>query len=114
MAEVCSKTEISPKKRKVEDGDCNEKQERIDSQETRFDGFQTKRVLMENAQRKIICVEGAFSGREEPAVVILEKTPLTETTAKEILCNKTSTQCILDNDIYGTFHLYPDPQVNGT
>ena len=79
---------------------------------SRFAGFELGRVLSDNSERKMMVVTGRFSGREDEAVVVVEKSPLTPDTVKQMLTNKTRTELTLQNDIYGTFQCFPPPSSN--
>ena len=79
-----------------------------------FKNFELLRVLNENSQRKMVCLEGKFGADDtNKAVVIMEKTPFSEDIARQILTKDTQTHRDIQNDIYGTLQLYPQPQLNG-
>ena len=108
----------SLEKRKAEaDGDnaANVKRQNIGngSAEYLFKDFEVVRVLNENSHSKMICVEGRYSGKEEPAIVLLEKTPFDEDTTREILNEEAKVTTNFHNDIYRAAQMYPNPSLNG-
>ncbi|TSV15274.1 m7GpppX diphosphatase [Bagarius yarrelli] len=72
--------------------------------------FEVGRVLRDSTREKTIFVHGKIDDQE--AIVILEKTPITEDVLPEML--KTSTQTLeMRNDIYSTYKLRPPPHLSG-
>ncbi|XP_060764297.1 m7GpppX diphosphatase [Neoarius graeffei] len=73
-------------------------------------GFEVGRILRDSVREKNIFVHGKIDDQE--AVIILEKTPITQEILPEML--KNSTQILeMKNDIYSTFQLRPPPHLNG-
>ncbi|XP_053500877.1 m7GpppX diphosphatase [Ictalurus furcatus] len=78
--------------------------------ERSISGFEVGRILRESAREKNIFVHGKLDDQE--AVIILEKTPITQDVLQEML--KNSTQMLeMRNDIYSTYQLRPPPHLNG-
>ena len=80
---------------------------------TSFGGFHTTKVLNEDSERKSIFLLGRFGESGNDAVVILNKTPLSEELAKDMLTETSALKNIMQNDIYGTYELFPKPDLNG-
>ena len=92
------------------------KRMKIDETVAVFDNFVIEETLAEFSDTKRVCIKGKFSGgdnEEKVAVVILEKTPFDEKTNKFILSSSTSTESVIDNDIYKTYTSYPSNEYNG-
>ncbi|KAJ9579719.1 hypothetical protein L9F63_004645 [Diploptera punctata] len=87
--------------------------ESIHSVLTNFGNFQQKRILSENSQRKIICVEGTFSDKEGSAIVLLEKKPFSEEILKNTLTAESVVNKEFSNDIYGFYECFPKEKYNG-
>ena len=47
--------------------------------------FMYFRLLNENSRSKMMCIAGQFDGSDDAAIVIMEKTPFSDDTAKAIL-----------------------------
>ncbi|XP_064606734.1 m7GpppX diphosphatase-like [Liolophura sinensis] len=77
-----------------------------------FEGFKIDKVLNDNPQNKILFLQGRFDGSENKAVVLLEKTPFCTDNANHLLCKDTNLKETLQNDIYHTYDVYPDPKLN--
>ncbi|KAI5624523.1 m7GpppX diphosphatase [Silurus asotus] len=70
--------------------------------------FKLEGILRESAREKSIFVQGKLD--EQEAIIILEKTPITQAVVPELLL---STQVLeMKNDIYSTYHLQPPPNLN--
>ncbi|XP_077387525.1 m7GpppX diphosphatase [Festucalex cinctus] len=118
MADISTKRENNPeasddfsqrtKKTKTdhEDGQGENGEE---SGKNVLSGFQTTTVLSDSAREKTIFVHGKLA--EQNAVVILEKTPISEDTLSEIFTASTLTLDIR-NDIYSTYRLQAPPHLN--
>lgn len=76
-------------------------------QQLDFDRFRLKRILMNDTQRKMIAVEGNFDGRQEPAVVVMEKYAFDETSVLNVCNGRTKLEKNLDNDVYKSFTCVP-------
>ena len=85
---------------------------------TNFKGFKVKNVLREDADRKLIAVEGTFEDREgddgSTAVVILEKTPFSSEKMPQILSSSSQMNQQFRNDIYGMYDCLIPPENNVT
>lgn len=75
--------------------------------------FNPKRILSENSQRKLICVEGEFSGKEGNAIVLLEKKAFTEANVKLLCDDKSTLKKEFINDVYGSYEFFPSIELNG-
>lgn len=80
---------------------------------TSFGEFRTTKVLNEDSQWKSMVLLGRFGKSDKDAVVILNKTPLSEELAKEMLTETSVLRNIMQNDIYGTYELLPKQELNG-
>lgn len=76
-------------------------------QQLDFDRFRLKRILMNDTQRKMIAVEGNFDGRQEPAVVVMEKYAFNEASVLNVCNARTKLEKNLDNDVYKSFTCVP-------
>lgn len=75
--------------------------------------FELKRILQNNAQKKLICVEGKFKDHEGSAIVLLEKKAFVEEGLDEYLFNETSKLVKeFENDLYGNYNCFPSPKFN--
>ncbi|XP_077996338.1 m7GpppX diphosphatase-like [Glandiceps talaboti] len=99
MAESTSSSSPN-KKRKHDDVDAD------------FQNFTVCNILNENVQSKTLFVEGRFDGSDDPAVVLLEKTPFDKHTIENMLA-KTNLTTVMHNDIYGVYTGLPPPDSNG-
>ena len=75
--------------------------------------FQITEVLNQNAQVKSIVLRGRYSDKPDDAVLILEKTPFSVDSVKEVFCEETGVEVILQNDIYNSMKIFPPPFCNG-
>ncbi|XP_077588828.1 m7GpppX diphosphatase [Stigmatopora nigra] len=115
MADVSTKrenngavsNELSPKTKKTKTDHENDRGE--NGNKSVLSGFQTITVLSDSAREKTIFVHGKLA--DENAVVILEKTPITEDNLSEIFTSSTL-ELDLKNDIYSTYRLQASPHLN--
>lgn len=68
------------------------------------------RTLSENAQNKTFAYEGLYN--EKPAVVVLEKTQMSESMVKDMIEDPTPLEVDTINDIYGSYAFHPSPALN--
>ncbi|XP_077466381.1 m7GpppX diphosphatase-like [Stigmatopora argus] len=118
MADVSTKrenngavsNELSPKTKKTKtDHEKDRGENGSKSEKTVLSGFQTITVLSDSAREKTIFVHGKLA--DQNAVVILEKTPITEDALSEIFTSSTL-ELDLRNDIYSTYRLQASPHLN--
>ncbi|XP_015517190.1 m7GpppX diphosphatase [Neodiprion pinetum] len=75
--------------------------------------FQLKRVLNNNAQKKLLCVEGTFADHDGAAIVLLEKKAFVEEKLDEHLFNESSKLSKeFENDVYGNYNCFPSIEHN--
>lgn len=75
--------------------------------------FVFKRVLNDNSQRKLICVEGEFADKKGATILLLEKKAFTVENVK-LLCNEQSRlKKGFINDVYGSYEVFPQADLNG-
>ena len=82
-----------------------------------FKGFKVKKVLMENADKKLMAIQGEFEGRGEDgstAIVILEKAPFAVETISNVLSDDSKLEKQFRNDIYGLYDCYLPKELNRT
>ena len=83
-----------------------------------FEGFKVVKVLMENADRKLMAVQGTFKNRkdnkESTAVVVLEKSPFAAEHIANVLSENSKLNKQFQNDIYGLYDCYIPSQMNRT
>ncbi|EFN79752.1 m7GpppX diphosphatase [Harpegnathos saltator] len=120
MAEKCAVN--------IDDGDCPatkriklEDKKNADENEdsvcerTDLSDFNVTRVLQNNCARKLICVEGTFKDRADPAIVLLEQKsfPSDKVSLKKgFFSEKTIYQKNCANDIYGNYDCFPAEEYN--
>lgn len=91
------------KKRKIS-------QENSDEYQKLMRGFEMVKVLNKNAQAKTMCILGRCG--DEKAVVVLEKTPFSEESARQMFSEEIDFDVILQNDIYSSAKIYLPPELN--
>lgn len=77
-----------------------------------FDNFRAVSILNQDAQQKTIYLHGKTHekhGEEGDAVLIMERTPFSEKTLRDVMSPETSLSIILKNDLYTSMTLYPKP-----
>lgn len=74
--------------------------------------FVFKRILTGNSQRKLICVEGEFEGKEGSSVILLEKKAFTEDNVKLLCSNQSVLKKEFINDVYGSYEFFPKTELN--
>lgn len=62
---------------------------------------------MNDAQRKMIAVEGSFEGQPEPAVIVMEKYAFDENFILNVCNAQTKLKQNLKNDVYMSFTCVP-------
>ncbi|XP_061644408.1 m7GpppX diphosphatase [Phyllopteryx taeniolatus] len=102
--------ELSPKNKKTKtDHENSQGENGKESEENVLSGFQTTTVLSDSTREKTIFVHGKLDNQN--AVVILEKTPITEDALAEIFTASTL-KLDMRNDIYSTYRLQAPPHLN--
>ena len=83
-----------------------------------FEGFQVVKVLRENADQKLMAVQGIFRGKtvgdESTAVVVLEKSPFAADQIADVLSAQSVLKKQFKNDIYGLYECYIPSAMNRT
>ena len=83
-----------------------------------FEGFKVTKVLMENADRKLMAIQGTFEGKQEGddsnAVVVLEKAPFAADQIANVLSAQSGLKKQFRNDIYGLYDCYIPSTMNRT
>lgn len=74
--------------------------------------FRSSLVLSEASLSHLCCYPVINQLGDQDAVVILEKTPITEDTLTELFSGSRLT-LDMKNDIYSTYRLQPPPHLNG-
>ena len=74
--------------------------------------FSLKRILMEDTDKKLVYVEAAVRGSQDPAVLVLEKLPWTSEDVAGALSGETGARQEFNNDIYGQYGLSVRPEFN--
>ncbi|KAJ3588102.1 hypothetical protein NHX12_011697 [Muraenolepis orangiensis] len=102
----------TPKRLKVDsEAESSGNEEELQSDTNILCGFKTTTVLKDSAREKAIFLHGKLDGQE--AVVILQKTPITEDTVAEMLSDGSSRLTLeMRNDIYSTYQLQPPAHLN--
>lgn len=110
-------TECSPaKKIKLDAENGTESDNSIHETEINLSTFELTQVLQNNCTRKQICLLGTFKGREDPAIVFLEKKnfPVEKACLEEgFFGSGTTLKKIFRNDIYGNYEYSPIAEHNG-
>ena len=85
---------------------------------TNFHGFKVQKILMENADRKLMAIQGTFENREgddgSTAVVVLEKTPFAADKIADVLSTPSQLKKQFRNDIYGLYDCFIPSEINNT
>ena len=68
------------------------------------------RTLSENGQNKLFAYEGLYN--EKPAVVVLEKTQMSESVVRDLIEDPTPLEVDFVNDVYGAYAFHPNPALN--
>ncbi|XP_014478992.1 PREDICTED: m7GpppX diphosphatase [Dinoponera quadriceps] len=100
-----------------DDGRKNDSIEKVDGvcEHTNLSGFKMTRVLQNNCARKLICVEGTFEDRADPAIVLLEQKsfPNDEMFLKKgFFSEKATYQKNCANDVYENYDCFPAQEYN--
>ncbi|CAG9824392.1 unnamed protein product [Phaedon cochleariae] len=71
--------------------------------------FKVTKVLQNNTNRKVVCLQGTFESKEGDAVVILEKTAFAEENLNNTDCFtvENTLEKVFQNDIYGDYKYFP-------
>lgn len=72
-----------------------------------FSQFCLKRILMNDAHRKMIAVEGNFDRQPESAVVVMEKYAFDEAAVMNVCNASTKLKTNMENDVYKSFSCVP-------
>ena len=78
--------------------------------EVRMSQIKFVRTLSDNAHSKLFAYEGLYN--EKPAVVVLEKTQMSESQVKEMIEDHTPLEVDFVNDVYGSYAFHPNPALN--
>lgn len=107
------------KRVKLEDNDAIKKKNTTEKdgvcERTNLSSFVVTRVLQNNCSRKLICVEGIFEDREDPAIVLLEQKSFPNDKVflkKGFFSEKTIYQKNCANDVYGNYDCFPAEEYN--
>ena len=83
-----------------------------------FEGFKVVKVLMENADRKLMAIQGTFENKKEGddtnAVIVLEKSPFAADQIANVLTAQSKLSKQFRNDIYGLYDCYIPSALNRT
>ncbi|XP_012260651.2 m7GpppX diphosphatase [Athalia rosae] len=99
---------VNPKKFKSENEDSKRIENTVHQNLKDLSKFKLKRVINNNAQKKLLCVEGTFTGYDGSALVLLEKKAFVEDNLDEHLFNDSSILSKeFENDLYGNYNCFP-------
>jgi len=107
----------SDQKNTVENADEKQSNGGVCETELNLSSFEVTRVLQNNCARKMICIEGKFEDREDPAVVLLEQKSFSydkSTLKKGYFNENTIFRKYLANDIYKNYDCFPTEEYNST
>lgn len=78
--------------------------------------FRVEKVLHNNTNRKVVCLQGAFDSVDGVGLIILEKTAFQEDILtqnnKEFFSEENCLKKYFHNDIYGDYEYYPKTELN--
>lgn len=78
--------------------------------------FKVEKVLHNNTNRKVVCLQGAFDSIDGIGLIVLEKTAFEEDTFtqknKEFFSEENCLKKYFHNDIYGNYEYYPKTELN--
>ncbi|XP_012278958.1 m7GpppX diphosphatase [Orussus abietinus] len=107
----CSK----PKKARLEDGTSEQSDDSVHETLKNLSTFRVKRILSNNTQKKVMCVEGTFENRKGPAIVLFERKsfPNDEIFLKTLFNEETPLHKEFRNDVYGKYECFLTEKYNG-
>lgn len=82
---------------------------------TDLKSFKFEKVLSNNTNRKVVCLQGSFESCEGVGIVVLEKTAFEEGDFKEdnqYFAKNNSLKKLFHNDIYGNYEYFPELELN--
>ncbi|KAF5279437.1 hypothetical protein FQA39_LY05547 [Lamprigera yunnana] len=103
--------ESNPKRIKLDEQPTNEVQNPL----TNLSDFKLAKILHNNTNRKLVCLQGTFGDSEDIALITLEKTAFAEDTFhkdNEYFGEKSSLKQVFLNDIYGNYEFFPKLDLN--
>lgn len=77
--------------------------------------FKLKKVLSNNTNRKVVCLQGSFEASDGVGIVVLEKTAFEDGDFKEdseYFNEDSSLKKLFHNDIYGNYEYFPKVELN--
>lgn len=79
--------------------------------------FKVRKVLSNNTNRKVVCLEGSFDCKEGVGLIVLEKTAFqdedfTNEGGSDYFTEKSVLKKQFHNDIYGNYEFYPKADLN--
>lgn len=108
-------SELVSKKVKCEE--CTENgTENIHNSLHDLSSFKVKKILSNNTNRKVVCLEGSFDCKEGVGLIVLEKNAFKEEDftkdRSDYFTDKSVLKKEFHNDIYGNYEYYPKVEVN--
>lgn len=94
----------------------NTSEESVHNQLSDLSTFKFKKVLSNNTNRKVVCLQGSFDASDGVGIVVLEKTAFEEGDFKddtEYFSEGSSLKKVFHNDIYGNYEYFPKVELNG-
>lgn len=77
--------------------------------------FKFEKVLSNNTNRKVVCLQGSFESADGVGIVVLEKSAFEEgdfTEDSEYFDEESSLKKLFHNDIYGNYEYFPKVELN--
>lgn len=78
--------------------------------------FKVKKILSNNTNRKVVCLEGSFDSVEGVGLVVLEKTAFEEENliknGSDYFAQNSALKKQFHNDIYGNYEYFPKAELN--
>jgi len=110
MAGENGKEEVGSKEEEEESRE--EEEESVHTDLRHLGRFTFQRLLSDCPERKSAVVQASVAGSAHPAILVLEKLPLTADTAAAFLAQESQVEQEFTNDIYGQYRLLPPPLAN--
>lgn len=109
----------APASKKIKLDDKNgdkRKDEHDDNLVKTLSDFKLERILSNNSNRKTICIQGSFPGKDGIALLIFEKKSFTDTEFNNddgYLTGNSVLKCVFKNDVYYSYECFPDIMLSG-
>lgn len=90
-------------------------EENVHNQLSNLSNFRFQKVLSNNTNRKLVCLQGSFGTSDGVGIVVLEKTAFEESdfnVDSDYFSEKSYLKKLFHNDIYGNYEYFPKLELN--